>query len=470
MADQDTGRDTPRAGKAEDNATTPLASKVRQIPIVIVPGVMGTRLSRDVAEKRKDGSWHNVERLVWNPTGGFLGDPGPSACDTRYLRDARNDAHPDTSNTFDRKKRAELFDRAKGIVNFYNLVYKFYGDLAFAMNEQLPGRLRSERPERNARPKVYGAGYDWRQPNSISAQRLRHVVDMACAECDGEQAILLAHSMGGLVSRFYCSKLGGEKNVRALFLMGSPTLGAPKAYSLLKAGLGDSIFDLDDYYIRKALLNLSVDESRDFLRLHASGYELVPTMVYGKNVDKAWLTFDQSSTGYPDRSVDSSNQPNKMPDPAQQFSNCAVPADKLYGDLYTGFTEAPATRAMSRVFVAQASQFHDGLTHNVDDMYMHPRTYCVYTFDMNTATGATVEFDRYTVDRATQDVTVKLKKSSSRDTDRSGDTKVPTKSSRPPKTSVPFAGTHLVSEVKHGGLANDKDVIQYLLRTIPPLV
>jgi pimeloyl-ACP methyl ester carboxylesterase len=393
--------------------------------------------------------------------GGMSKDPGPRVCETEYLRELNNDAHPDTTHTF--LWGSTNYRKARDIKNFYNLVFSYYGDLAFAMNEELPAKLR-----RNVRPKVFGAGYDWRQSNYLSAERLSLVVDDACDACGGEQAILIAHSMGGLVSRLYCAK-GGEKKVRALFLIASPTLGAPEAYSLLKAGI--NTLDAKDLLLRKYILKLNVDQSRDFLRVHGSGYELVPTTIYGKNVDDAWLTFDESSTGYPERDVVGSN-PLK-PVSSQQFSNCAVGSDKLYGDLYTGFTEAPATRVRSRAHVEQASRFHGELArvvNKVDKVYMHPHTYCIYTGNMKTTTGATVTLKRVDVDQQTRDVTAVLRDSSRRDTNMSGDAVVPTVSARPSNPNVEFDGTWAINKVEHSDLPNHEKVIKYLLLQIPLLV
>ena len=57
--------------------------------------------------------------------------------------------------------------------------------------------------------------YDWRRDNRSSARRLKKFVDVhlkAWRESSGNdeaKVILLAHSMGGLVSRYYLEVLGG---------------------------------------------------------------------------------------------------------------------------------------------------------------------------------------------------------------------------------------------------------------------
>lgn len=83
--------------------------------------------------------------------------------------------------------------------------------------------------------------YDWRKDNSLAAQALADCVDaMSQTLGEGAEISLVAHSMGGLVSRFYLesgdfSTRSGFACVRRLITLGTPHLGAPMA---LAAALG----------------------------------------------------------------------------------------------------------------------------------------------------------------------------------------------------------------------------------------
>ena len=77
--------------------------------------------------------------------------------------------------------------------------------------------------------------YDWRKDNAIAADGLADVLDDFVLSLGDDCAItLLAHSMGGLVARYYLesnlySKRSGFAKVSTLITMGTPHKGAPMA-------------------------------------------------------------------------------------------------------------------------------------------------------------------------------------------------------------------------------------------------
>jgi pimeloyl-ACP methyl ester carboxylesterase len=316
--------DHPRIGFAEKGQGTRLHSPHRLMPIVFVPGLMGTRLS--------DGS-----KLAWNPMGKPLGKcPGSFAADVARL--GRPTAlEPDEKNHF--KKQSER-DEVANIRNFTHIVGGFYADLV----KRLAGVTGDEFDHYAVRPVVYCAGYDWRQDNARSALRLAKVVDQALRETRAPQVIIVAHSMGGLVARYYCRMLGGESKVHQLILLASPSLGTPLAYYQLKHGLeginygdllrntakgamtggagairaaateginaatglvglaagaqaGDVLGKLYVAFCLGAGKLLSRAETRALLRSMPSVYQLAPSQTYSA-LHKHWLVFDPLATGY----------------------------------------------------------------------------------------------------------------------------------------------------------------------------
>ena len=211
----------PRIGYAVLNEKARLHAPLRYLPIVIVPGIMGTRLTDP-----KTGE------LVWNPVGKPIGDgPQPFACNNERLVQVSAELVPDETHGFDYDeddKEKEI----QGIKHYYNLVGDFYGALAKSLAQMDCGMSG----DYQLKPKVYCAGYDWRLDNAKSALRLAEVVEEALRETRERKVILVSHSMGGMVSRYYCRVLGGESKVHALFLLASPTMGAPPAYIQLKHG------------------------------------------------------------------------------------------------------------------------------------------------------------------------------------------------------------------------------------------
>lgn len=84
--------------------------------------------------------------------------------------------------------------------------------------------------------------YDFRRSVVEAAERL----DVAVTEALGplsdasrrDRVLIVAHSMGGLVARYWIGAHGGWRTCRALFTLGTPHRGAPKALEWLLAGAG----------------------------------------------------------------------------------------------------------------------------------------------------------------------------------------------------------------------------------------
>lgn len=111
--------------------------------------------------------------------------------------------------------------------------------------------------------------YDWRLDNRINAKRL---ADQALdrlkkwrASSGNAQAklVLIGHSMGGLVSRYFLECLGGWRDARALFTLGTPHQGSLNAVDFLVHGM------------KKGIGPLGLDLS-PLLRSYPSVYQLLP--------------------------------------------------------------------------------------------------------------------------------------------------------------------------------------------------
>ncbi len=85
---------------------------------------------------------------------------------------------------------------------------------------------------------VYEFPYDWRLPIEASADLLRESIERWSAGNPQQQFTLVAHSMGGLVSRSYLGRHAaeGEKRIKRLVTLGTPHLGATSAIDNLFNG------------------------------------------------------------------------------------------------------------------------------------------------------------------------------------------------------------------------------------------
>lgn len=80
--------------------------------------------------------------------------------------------------------------------------------------------------------------YDWRRPIEHSADRLRQHIDRWCQDNPNQTFTLVAHSMGGLVSRTYLARhpAHAKKHIKRLIMHGTPNYGATNAIDNLVNG------------------------------------------------------------------------------------------------------------------------------------------------------------------------------------------------------------------------------------------
>jgi pimeloyl-ACP methyl ester carboxylesterase len=89
--------------------------------------------------------------------------------------------------------------------------------------------------------------YDWRRDNRASARRLQRQASSwlrAWQDRSGNadaQLVLVAHSMGGLVSRYFVEALGGWEMTRAVVTFGTPFYGSLNAVNFLVNGFHKGI-------------------------------------------------------------------------------------------------------------------------------------------------------------------------------------------------------------------------------------
>jgi pimeloyl-ACP methyl ester carboxylesterase len=235
----------------------------RVVPIVFVPGVMGTRLDIEGAASDWDpddttemAGWLLVSRrrkmrgvdfrargTLLTGLSGF--DSGNKAGNEIAARPRLRQIALDQMNP-----RPASRGQSSAIIQFWQkrgwgeVVWNFYGQVLMEMAEQLnPGNGDGE-----LRP-VYAAGYDWRQSSADSAATLiARVNEVLSKHPLAKQVILVTHSMGGQVTRAALQR-GLEPKVLGVIHTVIPADGAVVAYRRFLTGVrkefNESEFGLD---------------------------------------------------------------------------------------------------------------------------------------------------------------------------------------------------------------------------------
>jgi len=195
--------------------------------VVCIPGITGSVL-------RKDG------RDVWNISGGAvlsaLATFGGSIRDLKLERDP-----PDVDDLGDGITAPEVIRDVHLIPGFWKV--DGYTKMLRYIEETFDvtrGKNLFEFP------------YDWRRDNRVAARRLarqgRAWLDAwrASSGARDPKLVLVGHSMGGLIARYFLECLDGWRNARTLVTFGTPYRGSVNALDTLVNGKKIKFFDLTE--------------------------------------------------------------------------------------------------------------------------------------------------------------------------------------------------------------------------------
>ncbi|MCE7987196.1 MAG: PKD domain-containing protein [Caldilinea sp. CFX5] len=139
-------------------------------------------------------------------------------------------------------------------------------------------------------PSLFIFAYDWRKSNVESAQALKEYVDCIrqIYNINGMQRIgqvnIVAHSMGGLVTRRYILDNPEQHHVKRVITIGTPWWGAPKLLHVLDQGsFFDELFKptfIDFGSPSRRWFILSRDNQKKLLQYFPGAHELLPSEPY----------------------------------------------------------------------------------------------------------------------------------------------------------------------------------------------
>lgn len=220
-----------------------IATKPRE-PVIIVPGIMGSRL-------RQTGTLGEIE--VWPNLVTMIPDPLDTWMSLLRLPETGL-PHPPGD---------PLFTFPVDIIRRFGVGEREFFDYSQALITHLESLGYRENVD------LFVFPYDWRLDVSDIATQLRDKIAIATTTSGVDKVNVIAHSMGGLVVKEYIKQFGGTA-VDKLILVGVPHLGAPKAYKVLT--FADPILPLS--------LILNQFAVRDAAQNFPAVYQLLPGQSY----------------------------------------------------------------------------------------------------------------------------------------------------------------------------------------------
>lgn len=210
-------------------------TKIRDM-IVVLPGITGS-----VLEKEGKAVWAASVPALWRglTTGlGSLGDLALAGVD---------DPDPQAEVLDDGIRATRLIDDVHIVPGLHKI--DGYTGLRHLLTRQfqvVEGHL-----DRDHAANYFEFPYDWRRDNRVSARRLQQLIGIRLPrwrDFSGNPAaktILIAHSMGGLISRYYLEVLGGWRDCKLLVTFGTPYRGSLNMVRNLVEGIKVGGFKLD---------------------------------------------------------------------------------------------------------------------------------------------------------------------------------------------------------------------------------
>lgn len=218
----------------------------RRVPIVFVPGIMGSRLFNDEGEEK----WAKFPYVLDDMPDMDLEGDGVTPVKTP-LHIIPDDVKGIVTEVCWLKRGLPKIVRCR---DFYAPTIRHFQELGYQEKENF-----------------WVFPYDWRKDLRSAASSLERLVNVIQVETQAEQVYIVAHSMGGLVARQYISDIDNAEEVKGMVFLGTPFLGTPKAFHALQSGT--CIIDVGRCIPRRSVVKRVVENYPAF-------YQLMPSKAY----------------------------------------------------------------------------------------------------------------------------------------------------------------------------------------------
>ncbi|MBI5734177.1 MAG: hypothetical protein HY973_04540, partial [Candidatus Kerfeldbacteria bacterium] len=233
-----------------------LVFEVRNIPVILIPGILGTEMKRG-----DELLWMDLSQMLFSTNDDFL-DP----------LQMNSDGLPSDSLV-----------SASDVVRFKDIPGPFNYDYFDGLVKEFISKGYIEDDD------IFVFPYDWRLDIRVIAQSLNNKIIQVLSQSGSLKVDLVAHSMGGLVAKQYIID-NPESKIDKLIFIGTPHLGAPKA---LKALLFGDTFGVP--------LILNQLEMKKLAQNMLSVYQLLPSKEYFNRIGSYY--YDLSSTNQNEHKV-----------------------------------------------------------------------------------------------------------------------------------------------------------------------
>lgn len=189
--------------------------------------------------------------------------------------------------------------------------------------------------------------YDWRLPIETTAQQLNQFISSVREKTGAQSVRIIAHSMGGLVTKSYVHQFGATV-IKSIMFIGAPQLGAPIAGKTIAYG--------DDMGIGFGISLLNQQTIKKMADRMYSLYQLLPSKEYIERIGEVFDTATESLFSFADglvrnevlhRALDTMSMGTV---PVYSIAGCGTPtlasiqATRRWHFTYGGFIDASGIR------------------------------------------------------------------------------------------------------------------------------